>query len=188
MSAVQALPPVMASVPAEMGFINPLEMFINSLNTNPYFIGFMMLLLNLGGRFIGMEMSKEQEKTFQHPWIRKFFIFTVFFVATRNILVALALTIVTLLLLAFLLNETSDFYIFGTKTVEVQSIPTQDSNSTSTQNGLTFEEKEILKRLTEKQMKFASTAAVSNPTTSEQQEKILSAEENYFENLTHLQH
>ncbi len=186
MSAVQALQPVMASVPAEMGFINPLEMFINSLNTNPYFIGFMMLLLNLGGRFIGMEMSKEQEKTFQHPWIRKFFIFTVFFVATRNILVALALTIVTLLLLAFLLNETSDFYIFGTKTVEVQPSQPQESTPGSTQNGLTFEEKEILKRLTEKQMKFASAGALSPPTNPEEQQ-VASAEENYFQNLTHLQ-
>lgn len=187
MSAVQALPPMMGSVPAEMGFINPLEMFINSLNTNPYFIGFMMLLLNLGGRFIGMEMSKEQEKTFQHPWIRKFFIFTVFFVATRNILVAAALTIVTLLLLAFLLNETSDFYIFGTKSVELPPvIQMQESTPGGAQGGLTFEEKEILKRLTEKQMKFAS-ASMSAPTPQEK-ETVATAEQNYFENMAHLQH
>lgn len=194
MSAVQALPPMMGSVPAEMGFINPLEMFINSLNTNPYFIGFMMLLLNLGGRFIGMEMSKEQEKTFQHPWIRKFFIFTVFFVATRNILVAAALTIVTLLLLAFLLNENSDLYILGTKSVEVPSagvavVQLQESANNSAQGGLTFEEKEILKRLTEKQMKFASssmgTPAASNP---EEKKSAPTAEQNYFENMTHLQY
>ncbi len=188
MSAVQALPPMMASVPAELGFINPLETFVNSLNTNPYFIGFMMLLLNLGGRFIGMEMSKEQEKTFQHPWIRKFFIFTVFFVATRNILIALALTIVTLLLLAFLLNETSDFYIFGTKTVEVQPTQPQESTPGSSQNSLTFEEKEILKRLTEKQMKFASAGAMSPPSNPDEQQKVASAEENYFQNLSHLQY
>lgn len=185
MSAVQALPQMMGAVPAEMGFVNPLEMFLNSLNTNPYFIGFMMLLLNLGGRFIGMEMSKEQERTFQHPWIRKFFIFTVFFVATRNILVALALTIVTLLLLAYLLNETSDFYIFGTKTVES---PPQIAPQDSATGGLTFEEKEILKRLTEKQAKFAAAGngfAPSNPSDTNQ--NVPSAEQNYFENLTHLQ-
>ena len=183
MSAVQAMPQIMAAVPAELGFINPLEMFINSLNTNPYFIGFMMLLLNLGGRFIGMEMSKEQEKTFQHPWIRKFFIFTVFFVATRNILVALALTLVTLLLLAFLLNETSDLYIFGTKTVEMPPPPPEAAAS---QGGLTFEEKEILKRLTEKQAKLATpdSGLAQNP-----EKKITppSAEQIYFENLQHLQ-
>ncbi len=188
MSAVQALPP-MISAPAEMGFINPLEMFINSLNTNPYFIGFMMLLLNLGGRFIGMEMSKEQEKTFQHPWIRKFFIFTVFFVATRNILVAAALTIVTLLLLAFLLNENSDFYIFGTKTVEMPSSQNTESTPGSSQNGLTFEEKEILKRLTEKQMKSANPTMGASPVDNSQEEsQAPSAEQNYYTNISHLQH
>ena len=183
MSAVQAMPQIMAAVPAELGFINPLEIFINSLNTNPYFIGFMMLLLNLGGRFIGMEMSKEQEKTFQHPWIRKFFIFTVFFVATRNILVALALTLVTLLLLAFLLNETSDLYIFGTKMVEIPSAP----EVASSQGGLTFEEKEILKRLTEKQAKLA-TPESGLAQTPEKKSVPPSAEQIYFENLQHLQY
>jgi hypothetical protein len=44
---------------------NPIENIITSVNSNSYFIGSMMLLLNLGGRFIGMEVSKEQEKFFQ---------------------------------------------------------------------------------------------------------------------------
>ena len=181
-----SLPPApLPAMAATSIAINPLEHAFMAINTNPYFIGLMMLLLNLGGRFIGMEMSKEQERTFQHPWIRKFFIFTVFFVATRNILVALALTIVTLLLLAYLLNETSDFYIFGTKTVES---PPQIAPQDSATGGLTFEEKEILKRLTEKQAKFAAAGngfAPSNPSDTNQ--NVPSAEQNYFENLTHLQ-
>ena len=74
---------------------SPIETFANVFNSNPYFIGLMMLTLNLGGRFIMLEVTKGQEKFFQNPWIRRFLIFTVLFVATRNIVVAGIMTVVS---------------------------------------------------------------------------------------------
>ena len=41
---------------------NPLDILMSGVNSNPYFIGLMMLLLNLGGRFLSLEISKEQGK------------------------------------------------------------------------------------------------------------------------------
>jgi hypothetical protein len=122
--------------------INPIEQVFLALNTNPYFIGLMMLLLNLGGRFIGMEISKEQEKIFVNPWVRRALIFTVLFVATRNVFVALIMTIFVLLFLSFLFNENSDLYLWGPvkKPTESQA-PAQ---------GMTPEETEIFRRLNEK--------------------------------------
>lgn len=121
--------------------INPIEQVFLALNTNPYFIGLMMLLLNLGGRFIGMEISKEQEKVFVNPWVRRALIFTVLFVATRNVFVALIMTFFVLLLLSFLLNENSDLYIFGSAKKPDEAAPVQ---------GMTPEETEIFRRLNEK--------------------------------------
>ena len=121
--------------------INPIEQVFLALNTNPYFIGLMMLLLNLGGRFIGMEISKEQEKFFVNPWVRRALIFTVLFVATRNVFVALIMTIFVLLLLSFLLNENSDLYLWGTQKKPEENAPVQ---------GMTPEETEIFRRLNEK--------------------------------------
>ena len=122
--------------------INPIEQVFLALNTNPYFIGLMMLLLNLGGRFIGMEISKEQEKVFVNPWVRRALIFTVLFVATRNVFVALIMTVFVLLFLSFLFNENSDLYLWGPvkKPTETQA-PAQ---------GMTPEETEIFRRLNEK--------------------------------------
>ena len=40
---------------------NPLDILMSGVNSNPYFIGLMMLLLNLGGRFLSLEISKEQD-------------------------------------------------------------------------------------------------------------------------------
>ena len=41
-----------------MASISPLDSFLQIFNTNPYFIGLMLLILNLGGRFISLEVTK----------------------------------------------------------------------------------------------------------------------------------
>ena len=92
--------PVMQAI----GQMNPIDTILSAFNTNPYFIGIMMLFLNLGGRFLIMEVSKEQERFFQNPWVRRLLIFTVLFVATRNVLVAAVLTLFVVLIIGFLFN------------------------------------------------------------------------------------
>jgi hypothetical protein len=130
--------------------INPIEQIFLTLNTNPYFIGLMMLLLNLGGRFIGMEISKEQEKLFTHPWVRRALIFTVLFVATRNVFVALIMTVFVLLLLSFLLNENSDLYLWGHQKKPEEGAPPLANG------GMTPEETEIFRRLNEKYQRISA--------------------------------
>ena len=160
-----SLPPAVATVA-----LNPIEHIFTSINTNPYFIGLMMLLLNLGGRFLGMEVTKEQEKFFQQPWIRRALIFTVLFVATRNVFVAFIMTIIVLLLLSFLFNENSDLYLFH-----------KPKNTVVSTGGMTPEETEIFRRLSEKQAKLA--AAEPENKTNEPKETL---EETYAQNLTKL--
>jgi hypothetical protein len=157
--------------------INPLEQAFMAINTNPYFIGLMMLLLNLGGRFLGMEISKEQEKVFQNPWVRRLLVFTVLFVATRNVFVAAIMTIFVLLLLSFLLNENSDLCLWkdtcGPKA-------TEDGPATP---GLTPEETEIWRRLNEKQMRMAAAQTKKK----DEEEDVLSIDNIYATNLAKLQ-
>ena len=62
MSFAAAATPVLTQV------LNPLEASLIGFNTNPYFIGITMLLLNLGGRFLAMEVTKEQEKFYYEDW------------------------------------------------------------------------------------------------------------------------
>jgi hypothetical protein len=123
-----------------------IDILVSSINSNPYFIGVMMLLLNLGGRFLSLEVTKGQEQFLSNPVIRRFLLFVVLFVATRNVLVAAGMTIVIIILLGYLLNEHSDLFIFHStatkkpeKAVELNTF------------GLTMEEAMILKRLQDKQ-------------------------------------
>ncbi len=88
-----------------------LSTIISTLNTNPYFIGIVMLLLNLGGRFLSMELTEKQEQFLQQRWLRPVIFFTVIFVATRNLAVAFWMTLGLFLVLWILANEKSPFCI-----------------------------------------------------------------------------
>jgi hypothetical protein len=123
--------------------VSPLEAILGSFNGNLYFIGIMMLVLNLGGRFLAMEITKDQETFFQNPWVRRFLIFVVLFVATRNIIVAFWLTVVVVIVLGFLFNENSALSIFG-PSKGAQGVPVQT---------MTPEEVEIFRRLNEKRLR-----------------------------------
>jgi hypothetical protein len=145
--------------------LNPLEATIMGINTNPYFIGLMMLLLNLGGRFLGLEITKEQEKVLQHPWVRRGLFFTVLFVATRNIMVALVMTIFVVLFVSVLFNENSDYYLG--RSMKSMMKPSAAENGAPVP-GLTPEEQEILRRLMEKQARLMGGAQGQQPNMGEQ--------------------
>jgi hypothetical protein len=95
--------------PYSGGTIDPLSSVIMTLNTNPYLIGMLMILLNLGGRFLSLELTKKQEEFLQQRWLRPLLFFTVIFVATRNIAVAFWITLLFFFIVWVLANENSPF-------------------------------------------------------------------------------
>ena len=129
--------------------LNPIENTINSLNSNPYFIGSMMILLNLGGRHLATGLTPEQDKFFQHPWFRRILIFVIFFVGTRNVLTSLFMSILINLILGYLLNDHSDMYLFKPN-VKDKKVEVKDVSGSVVYTGLTPEETEIHRRLTDK--------------------------------------
>ena len=129
------------------------EAVLGSFNTNLYFVGIMMLILNLAGRFIAMEITKEQEQFFQNPWVRRFLIFVVIFVATRNLLISFWLTIIVVLLIGYLFNENSPFWIIGKGG--------QKEVSKDPKPGMTPEEMDIFRRLNEKKNRYDQAAEQS---------------------------
>tara|TARA_B100000900_G_C20415775_1_gene648790 strand:- start:50 stop:427 length:378 start_codon:yes stop_codon:yes gene_type:complete len=72
---------------------------IESLNENKYFIGCAMITLAIGGRFIIDELDDDIRKLLSEKSVRRLFIFCSFFMATRDVLKALLLTIVFVILI-----------------------------------------------------------------------------------------
>ena len=92
-----------------VGGMDPLSNTIMWLNTNPYLIGILMLLLNLGGRFLALELTKKQEAFLQAAWVRPAIFFTVIFIATRNLVAAFWVTLLFFFIIWVAANENSPF-------------------------------------------------------------------------------
>lgn len=65
---------------------------VNRLASSPFFIGVMMLLLNVGSRFIAHELSHDDKEYQQNILFRRLAIFAACFVGTRDIVVSILLT------------------------------------------------------------------------------------------------
>lgn len=149
--------------------ISPVDAFLQIFNTNPYFIGIMMLILNLGGRFISLEVTKKQEQFLQLPWIRRILIFTVLFVATRNIWVAFWTTLAVVLFLGYLFNENSALCIFGYGGKDGSKCAEKPKPGEE----MTPEEKEILQRLSSKAQRYqTSTNSKENSNKNPEQQAL----------------
>lgn len=65
---------------------------INSMANSPFFIGMMMLLLNVGSRFITHELSDDDEEYSKNILLRRMAIFAACFVGTRDLVTSVLLT------------------------------------------------------------------------------------------------
>lgn len=119
----------MSPVPSG-GSFDSLSMVIATLNTNPYLIGMLMLLLNLGGRFLPLELTKKQEAFLQQPWLRPVLFLTVIFISTRNLAVAFWITLFFFLIVWVLANEKSPYCLIPSWKEEVVKQSPYDANMT----------------------------------------------------------
>jgi len=65
---------------------------VNFLNTNTMFSGIMLLLLNVGSRFIVHELSDDDNEYSQNLILRRLAIFAVCFVGTKDFMASVILT------------------------------------------------------------------------------------------------
>jgi hypothetical protein len=98
-------------VEATGGFINIVDASINILNNSKYFTAIMMLLMNLGARYISLELSQFHEELLSNVIVRRILVFTVVFISTRDIKVSLISTALFVILVSGIFNEDSKYCI-----------------------------------------------------------------------------
>jgi hypothetical protein len=92
-------------------------MIVNQNNQmdNKYLIGIIMILINIGARFIIEDLSPEQKKLVNNHITRKIIVFLIFYIATKDLIISLTLTLIYILFMSDLLNELikkeNDLYI-----------------------------------------------------------------------------
>lgn len=93
--------------------INLIENFnsiINSINQNKFMIAISLILLNIGSKYINLNLTSGQEKLIKSI-SGEILIFAICFMASRDIIVSLIVTSIFSLLQRFFLNESSNYCI-----------------------------------------------------------------------------
>lgn len=105
---------------------------LTSLNNSKFFSGLVMIMLNIGSKYITIELSKTQEEYLRNNVARQLLIFSICWMGTRDIYLALGLTAVFTILTQFLFNEKSSLCILP-KSVKALSeiIDTNKDNNVS---------------------------------------------------------
>jgi hypothetical protein len=77
------------------------------INNNKYFWGLTLLMLNLGSKYLSADLGTFQETILNSDLVKRFILFSLFFVATKDLLTSLALTLVFSFLVYGFLDENS---------------------------------------------------------------------------------
>ena len=109
--AANLIQPTLASSQLSVGNASMLAIATMGLNGNKYILGLMILLINLGARYIGNEVGDFMHKVLNHKFARRFLIFLVLWMGTRDLVVAGVITITFIVLVNTIFNENSDFCI-----------------------------------------------------------------------------
>ena len=76
-----------------MDSLEYLQIQLDRLSENKIFVGLIMIMVNIGARFIIEELSDEQRAFIKNKYFRKVVIFCSVFMATRDIVIAGVVTV-----------------------------------------------------------------------------------------------
>lgn len=88
---------------------------VNSLNSSTFFAGIMMICLNIGSRYIQLNLDESTESYIKYALTKEILVFTISWMATRNIYMSLGLTAIFIVLADFIFNEKSRYCLLPKK-------------------------------------------------------------------------
>jgi len=110
--ATNIINPALATTTAStIGSSSVFALATMGLSGNKYMLGLMILLINLGARYIGNEVGEFMHKVLNHKFSRRFLIFLVLWMGTRDLVVAGVITIGFILIVNTIFNENSSLCI-----------------------------------------------------------------------------
>ena len=82
---------------------------VKDLNTSKVFTGLMIITLNIGSRFVNLNLSKSMESYLKYTFSKQILIFAIIWMGTRDIYIALIGVIIFTILMDYLFNEESEY-------------------------------------------------------------------------------
>ncbi len=86
------------------------DIILNNIAASKFFNGLIMTYMNIGGKYLGLELPSTLDLLFsKYQILRYIIIFCICFMATRDIKFAFLLALVIIIIIKFVLNESSIF-------------------------------------------------------------------------------
>ena len=85
--------------------------YLNVMNDSKIFAGLMIITLNVASRFVNLKLSKTMESYLKNTFSRQILVFAIAWMGTRDLFVALFITIIFSIVTGYLFNEESAFCI-----------------------------------------------------------------------------
>lgn len=93
---------------------------LSSINNSKFFAGLMILIVNIGSRYVTFRFSKSQEEYIKNKVAREFLIFAIVWMATKDLFISIIMTASFIILADYLFNENSNFCILPEKFKNIQ--------------------------------------------------------------------
>jgi hypothetical protein len=92
-------------------FLNYAHAQINALNQSKIFAGIMIVIINIASKFVTINMSKTMESYLKYTFSRDVLVFAITWMGTRDIYVAIGLTILFIILVDYIFNGQANFAV-----------------------------------------------------------------------------
>jgi len=91
-----------------------IDNLLMQISNNKLFGGAIMLLTNIGGKYLALELPTNIEKLFStYSILRYLVLFSIFFMATRDIKTSILLALLFFIFIKFFINEKSTFCLLS---------------------------------------------------------------------------
>jgi len=105
---------------------------IHSLNSSKFFAGIIMIILNIGSKYITIKLSKSQEQYLRNSVARQLLIFAIVWTGSRDLVTSLAITAIFIVMTDHLFNEDSAYCIIPKKMRQYEKVLDLDEDGTVT--------------------------------------------------------
>lgn len=96
-----------------------IDTLLVDLSNSKIFAGCILLMTNIGGKYLSIDFPKNIETMFTHFFILRCLVFfSIFFMATRDIKTSLLLSLLFFIIIHFFINENSSFCLMKNKKIE----------------------------------------------------------------------
>jgi len=122
--------------------------YTKNINDSKLFAGLVILVLNISSKFVSVPLSKTMESYVKHSFSRHILVFAMAWMGTRDIFIALIITILFFVLMEFFLNEQSSWCVLP------EGFTSYHVGLLETNSKMTSEEIETMTKLLEKAQKL----------------------------------